>query len=293
MTLSSYITKLANSVTATPSARRSYRALNAHLEAYQRICGTDYTIGQFGETAMQGFIYYLKDKGLRPNTVKNQRQRIGIALTLAKKEGYLIDESYRNVKVRGELGAAVYLSMEEIRRLYSTRMSPVKELVRDIFIISCLTGLRWGDLSKLKTANIQGDFITLRTNKTHSSVIIPQHSIVREIVNKYNGIPRYTKSQQNFGRILKRACRDAGFTSKILIERTEGARLVTRVFYKFELITPHTGRRSFATNAYIAKIPVARIMLMTGHLTESSFFRYIRISKEENARELAEHPFFQ
>lgn len=61
---------------------------------------------------------------------------------------------------------------------------------------------------------------------------------------------------------------------------------------KWQVISSHTARRSFATNAYLAGIPVFRIMLITGHKTEESFFRYIRIGKAENARELAQHPFF-
>jgi hypothetical protein len=34
-------------------------------------------------------------------------------------------------------------------------------------------------------------------------------------------------------------------------------------------------------------------MLLTGHKTEQSFFRYIRIAKAENALTLADHPFFK
>jgi hypothetical protein len=34
-------------------------------------------------------------------------------------------------------------------------------------------------------------------------------------------------------------------------------------------------------------------MKITGHKTEKSFLRYIRISPEENAKKLAEHPYFQ
>jgi hypothetical protein len=33
-------------------------------------------------------------------------------------------------------------------------------------------------------------------------------------------------------------------------------------------------------------------MKITGHKTESAFLKYIKISKEENARMLAEHPYF-
>lgn len=46
-------------------------------------------------------------------------------------------------------------------------------------------------------------------------------------------------------------------------------------------------------NMYLAGIPTAKIMLFTGHQTEDSFFKYIRIGKQENAKELAEHPFFK
>lgn len=42
---------------------------------------------------------------------------------------------------------------------------------------------------------------------------------------------------------------------------------------------------------YNADIPAYRIMLITGHKTEASFFRYIRITREENVAVLP--PFFK
>ena len=59
------------------------------------------------------------------------------------------------------------------------------------------------------------------------------------------------------------------------------------------LVISHTARRSGATNMYLAGIPTFRIMLLTGHTTEESFFKYIRIGKEENANVLSEYPFFK
>jgi hypothetical protein len=44
---------------------------------------------------------------------------------------------------------------------------------------------------------------------------------------------------------------------------------------------------------YLAGISPARIMLLTGHTTELTFFNYIRIAKDENAKTLAEHDFFK
>jgi len=34
-------------------------------------------------------------------------------------------------------------------------------------------------------------------------------------------------------------------------------------------------------------------MKITGHKTEKAFLGYIRISQEDNARKLAEHPYFK
>lgn len=61
---------------------------------------------------------------------------------------------------------------------------------------------------------------------------------------------------------------------------------------KCELITSHTCRRSFASNAYMADIPAISIMKITGHKTERAFLKYIRITPEENAEKLLHHAFF-
>ena len=64
-------------------------------------------------------------------------------------------------------------------------------------------------------------------------------------------------------------------------------------FRKFEKVTTHTARRSFATNAFMQKLSPLSIMAMTDHKTETSFMKYIRISKEENAQLIQDHKFFE
>ena len=58
---------------------------------------------------------------------------------------------------------------------------------------------------------------------------------------------------------------------------------------KADLVTTHTARRSFATNAYRDEenIPIIDIMMITGHKTEVEFLKYIVISPEEHAMRLA------
>lgn len=67
----------------------------------------------------------------------------------------------------------------------------------------------------------------------------------------------------------------------------EGKRIVTFA-KKYELISTHTARRSFATNLFKAGFPAISIMKITGHKTEKAFMRYIKITEEQNAELLGE-----
>ena len=59
-----------------------------------------------------------------------------------------------------------------------------------------------------------------------------------------------------------------------------------------ELVSSHTARRSFATNAFNAGVPAITIMSVTGHLTESAFMKYIKTDPEAHALRMAESALF-
>ena len=84
----------------------------------------------------------------------------------------------------------------------------------------------------------------------------------------------------------------AKLNETILISFTQGGIKQTKTFLKHQLITMHTARRSFATNAYLMGVPTISIMKITGHRTEKAFLKYIKISQEDNANKLVHHPFF-
>ena len=42
----------------------------------------------------------------------------------------------------------------------------------------------------------------------------------------------------------------------------------------------------------LAEIPTISIIKITGHKTEKAFMRYIKISQEDNANKLMDHPYF-
>ncbi|MPN21796.1 hypothetical protein SDC9_169177 [bioreactor metagenome] len=167
--------------------------------------------------------------------------------------------------------------------------------VRDLFIIGCYTGLRFSDLNQISPDNFinNNTQIKVKTEKTGEFVVIPLHKTVKEIVQKYdNSIPDVI-SNQKMNEYLKEVAKLAELNDRITISSTKGGTKQTEVFEKWELVTVHTARRSFATNMYLLDIPTISIMKITGHRTEKAFLLYIKISQEENANKLLNHPFFK
>ncbi|MDB5208187.1 MAG: integrase [Flavisolibacter sp.] len=64
----------------------------------------------------------------------------------------------------------------------------------------------------------------------------------------------------------------AEIDAEVLITATKGGKRVTETFRKFELITTHTARRSFATNAYLNTVPTISIMKITGTAQNAALF---------------------
>lgn len=273
--------------------KRRYRNLEHHLEGYEKSIGTELTSENFNFQMMEGFESYLKDRGMRKNSIKSMFCNIHLIIKKIKNDGFSVDRSIDDYHVKGEDVTSVYLTMEEIKSVYEYNpRQHGSRVIKDLFVVGCLTGMRYSDYSRLTSQNIIGNLIVRKTQKTGATVSVPIHHIVKEIIDKYEGFPIYKDSPQNFNKCIKNICKHVGLNEKFLVEYTQGNKVIRKNMKKWELVGTHTARRSFATNAYISGIPTARIMLMTGHKTESAFFKYIRIEKKENAILLSNHPFF-
>ncbi|WP_321343140.1 phage integrase SAM-like domain-containing protein [uncultured Draconibacterium sp.] len=223
---------------------------------------------------------------------------------------------YKNKKFKTEAETAdtVYLSTSELDRIHKfqpnyTNIEPVCEdkrvnqrerkiealkIAKNKFLIGCYTALRVSDFNRLDEVNMNTGFISIKPIKgtrKNENIIIPIHPVIREILN--GGFRLDTKvSEQKINKHIKEICQLVGITEMVTIARTEGGKVVERTAPKYELVTNHTARRSGASNMFLAGIPAISIMKITGHKTERSFLKYIKINAEENARLLADHPFF-
>jgi len=194
---------------------------------------------------------------------------------------------------------SIYLpeyELKEIAELDLTKDLPL-DRVRDLFLIGCYTGLRFSDLSTLHPDNIKDGMITITQIKTGRPVAIPVHSKVNEIMVKYSGLLPKSLSNQKMNDALKDVAKQCkSLKKKVSITFTKAGKTVTKAgkdtneaAEKWQFVTTHTARRSFATNQYLNKVPVITIMAITGHRTESAFMKYIKVAPVEHANILQEN----
>lgn len=244
------------------------------------------------------FVNFLTKEGYTKNSIGGFIKNVKIFMNEAIDRKLTKNLEYRNKKFRilEEKVDKIYLSQEELKSMYKLDFSGNQRLekVRDLFIVACYTGLRFSDLIQIRAENFinNNSQIKVRTEKTGETVIIPIHKFVKEILTKYNGVLPTSISNQKMNEYLKEIAQLAEISETVKIAITRGGKTENMINKKFELVTTHTARRSFATNAYLMDIPSISIMKITGHRTEKSFMKYIRISQEENANKLLAHPFF-
>lgn len=132
----------------------------------------------------------------------------------------------------------------------------------------------------------------MTTQKTSQVVNIPLKQIVVSILMKY-GYRMKAISNQKFNEYIKEIGELAGIDSTVVMTDKINGKKQELIYPKYELITTHTARRSFATNAYAAGLDIKNIMSITGHRTEVQFRKYIKTTSEELAEQSAQHQFFE
>lgn len=277
------------------SYSRNYKTLLLHLENFTTEFDVNLYTNSVNEEFLDDFITWLEEKNLRLSYIGYQVILIKGMVKKAAIYGYAVDPSFDDVQVKAEETFSVYLSMNEITRLYYyENLTNIQKKWRDLFVLGCLTGLRYSDYSTLDDSNFQGDFIVKVTKKTGVKVVIPVHDYIREIVSRYPEKFPAGLSTQQFNRHLKNIARKAGFNDAVVYTCTKGRNVNTEYKQKWEMVSSHTARRSFATNMYLTgRMKTHEIMAITGHTTEKSFFRYIKVTQEDTIKQIAGDNFFR
>ncbi|MDR0334078.1 MAG: site-specific integrase [Dysgonamonadaceae bacterium] len=238
------------------------------------------------------FTNYLQSLNLSVNTIAHKFQTLKTWLNEATERNINTNNQYKNkrFKVVLEENEDVYLSDDELMQVYNFNdMSDSLIRVRDLFLIGAYTGLRFSDFTSITADNIKDGKLHIEQQKTGKPVTIPLHPIVIDIWKKYDANLPKVISNQKFNEYIKDVCRLAGINSNEQKGITKGGKRVKQTYKKYELVSSHTARRSFATNLYLDGVSTLTIMQITGHKTESAFMKYIKVSREQHADLLQTH----
>lgn len=280
----------------TPGSLRAYKQTVRVLKEFKEneYKNREFSFEQIDHSFNSQFQRYMVKANYSTNTIGKHIKTLKTFFLEAKERGLMPGFSPKKLKVLSEQSDAIYLNESEIGALYNLDLTkqPRLEKVRDLFLVGCWTGLRFSDFIRIRRENIDGDFIEITTQKTGEKVVVPIHSQVGTIMKRYEGkttnsLPEPI-SNQKMNTYLKELGALAEINQTVSITFTKGGVKQTVSYPKYELITTHSARRSFATNAFLRGFPRSSIMNITGHRTETAFMRYIKITPRDTASNLRE-----
>lgn len=272
-----------------PNMLQQYKATQKKLLQYfQTTTRNDLFFKEIDEQFYNSFVAYLQSEKFYINTIGKHIRVLKTMLNNAPKDLQSLSK-HKDFYVFDEDNQNIYLTEEELTKLWDCDLSsqPHLEKVRDWFVILAWTGCRYSDLPKVIKVNKKATNISYKQQKTGTNVVIAIHHMVRSVLEKYDYKIPSPISNQKFNEEIKIAAELAGLNEEIEIEKNIGGVITQFTYKKYEVICSHTGRRSFCTNAYKQKVPTYNIMKASGHKTERSFLKYIKMSEEEHAEQMA------
>ncbi|MBK6859143.1 MAG: tyrosine-type recombinase/integrase [Saprospiraceae bacterium] len=272
---------------------KNYLGLSVQLKNFdktEKLKFEDLSIAIYNE-----FIQHCNKCNLSKNFTGRLIKQLKVVSQAALDEGIHQNTVFRDKRFEtlSERVMNIALTEPELNSLLNLNLSSKigLELVRDIFLIGCFTALRWSDYSKIYPDHIIDNRIVLIQQKTKEKVIVPIKPQLENLLSKYpKGIPKI--AEQTFNRKIKEIAKLAGINTVISIKETKSGVTDIVQYFKYQLISSHTARRTGATLMFKSKISTLAIMKITGHKTESSFMKYICITEEENADILETHNYF-
>lgn len=272
---------------------KSYKTSKTKLEEYQKEIKKRLTFSDITRKFELNFTNWLLNvRGYSYNHAGKQINNLRTVCNDAVKNGINVNPYYKELKgfsENDEDRMIVTLSFDELEKIRTAEIKNVAlQNARNWLLLGCEIGQRGGDLLNIakdniryKGGNILIDIMQEKTRKFVTVPVVAPHVI--EIIE--NSFP-YKISTQKLNDYIKEVCRIAGINEIVEGKKfdAETKRKNIGKYPKFELITTHSFRRSFATN-YYKRMPTAILINITGHSRESLFLDYInkKEDKDNNA----------
>ncbi len=270
---------------------KKFAALKTHLTKFN----SNLTFEELDESGLSEFVTYLRDKkDMRNSSIAKQISLLKWFLRWGLKKGHHDNNAIEsfNPKLKNAQKKVIFLTWGELSKLRDYKIPESKqylERVRDVFLFTCFTGLRYSDVYNLKTSDIKDDHIEITTVKTADSLIIELNNHSNSILEKYKEVhfennkvlPVITNQKMND--YLKELAELAEINEPVGETYYKGNQRIDEVTPKYALLGTHAGRRTFICNALSLGILPQVVMKWTGHNDYKSMKPYIDIADELKA----------
>ncbi len=277
---------------------KNYKVVKSLIERFETHAKHKYKIVEVDIKFKDRFYTYCQSKNYSVNTISKFLDTIKALCRDAQTNGIEASPQINKLKIKNDKVDIIYLNFDELAQIENTKDLPDYLVnVKDWLIISCYIGQRVSDFMTFKPEMIRSEngkhYLEFTQKKTQKKMTIPLSPKVIDILDKRSGNFPRPISDQKYNDYLKLLCKDAGIdnptTGSIRKEVKKGVfRKVRGKYPKYELISSHIGRRSFATNHY-GTVPTTLLIYMTGHSTETMFLNYIGKSNKDLAIEASKY----
>ena len=174
----------------------------------------------------------------------------------------------------------IHLTNEEVELLEKVNL-PRESLtrVRDMFLVGIYSGQRFSDYSVFEKADVQGEMIIKRAEKTEKDSFIPLHTKLKALLEKYEWkLPKI--SGQKFNVHIREVCRIAEITNEVKTVDYIGNQKIVNYKEKCDMVSSHTARRTFITLSSEKGMPDHIIMKICGIRDPKTLVKYKKTSQQ-------------
>lgn len=247
--------------------KQSYRTLFNEIEAWRRGVRVDEVDYQF----IVKYDQHLKDKQVAHNTRVGRLRLLRAVLNEAVKRDLIARNPFDRYHVEGMTNRRGFLTDDDVGRLRQLdHLNRKQRQVRDCFLFCCYTGLRFGDLRRLRTEHITQDgWIRMKMQKTGERVAIPYRELfdgrAAALLTSYGGDPCKLTRRLGDNSVVNRTLKDLLHMAGVLTTFR---------------VTFHTSRHTFASLLLQDGVPMTTVQKLLGHKRATTTEIYAEVTDD-------------
>lgn len=267
---------------------RTYATAARHLREFAKASKYAVDFDTINATFADKFTAYLVGPAhLTDNTISKILTRVKLFMKWAGGRGLHANSYYPKMTWARREPDVMTLTAEELAHLAVLPLPKGGYLdnARGLFMLSCYTGLRYSDLVSVRPEHVRGNMLRLVMHKTKDVVTIPLRPEAAALVAQLAAGELRPVANQVLNRFLKELGQRAELAVPVEVVRYRGGKRESETLPKWQRLTCHTGRRTFATLALEQGLRPELVMKITGHKSWASFKRYVNITADVVSKE--------